>query len=102
MVKRRKSHGGRLSRLGSAIFGSEMLPILGGGYRLEMAGSERGMRATVGGGLRILLATDAEVTLLGRGVRLRFLGEGLVCLTYEGGIAEIEGRLHTLALEDER
>ena len=101
MVKRRKNRGGRLSRLGSLIFGSEILPSLGGGYRLEMVGSERGMRATVGG-VRILLATNTEVALLGRGVRLRFLGEELVCLTYEGGIAEIEGCLHTLTLEDAR
>ena len=99
-MKRKRGTGGWLSWLGGAIFGREMLPALGGGYHLEIAGSARGVRAVIGGGLRILLATDTEVALLGRGVRLRFLGEALVCLTYEGGIAEIEGRLATLSVED--
>ena len=102
MMKKRGIRGNWLSHLGSAIFGQELLPAVGGGYRIEMTGSSHGVRAVVSGGLRILSATETEVSLTGKGLCLHFCGKDLVCLTYEGGVAEIEGRLSAFTLEEPR
>ena len=71
------------------------------GYRVEIEGVEGETRALVSGGERILLCCEEEVALLSGKRRLRFFGMGLTCLTYEGGVAEIAGRITGFSVEVE-
>ena len=88
-----KKQKGLLRELFSSLAFSELPIAPGGGYRIEVDGRGEAIRILVSGAKRILSCTEGEVVLLSGGNRLRFEGEGLTCLTYEGGTAEIWGRL---------
>ncbi len=61
------------------------------GYRVEIEGLTQKKRLLVSGARRILEAGEERVLLVLEHERLSVLGRGLCCLTYDGGIAEIEG-----------
>lgn len=68
--------------------------LLGVGYRIEIEGEGTGAsRVLIGGVQRILVATDGEVVLLLAGVRLSLRGAELVCLSLEGRLVEICGKI---------
>ncbi len=68
-----------------------------GGYRLEITGDKGEESLFISGVKRILVCTDDEVLLALPHTRLLLLGEGLVLLTYEGGMLEVRGRLKELS-----
>lgn len=61
--------------------------------RIETEWGRGEARILISGADRILHATDEAVVLEADGERLRIFGADIVCLTYEGGIAEIRGRV---------
>ena len=73
-----------------------------GGYRIEVDGRGEGVRILVSGARRILSCTEGEVMLLSGKSRLAFEGEGLTCLTYDGGVVEIRGTLSGFSARREK
>lgn len=68
------------------------------GYRIELTGGGDTVRALVSGARRILVCSSEVVVLETKDGRLTFDGVGLDCLCYEGGVAEILGRIRALSL----
>lgn len=97
-MKKRK---GLFRGLFSSLAFSELPVAPQGGYRIEVDGRGDGIRILVSGARRILSCTEGEVVLLSGGSRLHFEGAGLTCLTYDGGIAEIRGRLSGFSVRRE-
>lgn len=55
----------------------------------------------VSGADRILFCTDEGVVLEARGEEIRIMGREIVCLTYEGGIAEVSGEVSGISFSEE-
>ena len=89
----KKEKRGIAARIGTLLAQSVSTIRMRGTYRIEVEGNGTQMRALVSGADRILLCNEEEVSLRSGRSLLRFEGCGLSCLTYEGGIAEIEGRI---------
>ena len=70
-------------------FGSSVTGRIG--YRVEVEGTSCGRRVLVSGARRILEAGEERVLLMLGGEKLSILGRELLCLTYDGGIAEVAG-----------
>ena len=85
----------------SSLAFSELPVAPQGGYRIEVDGRGEGIRILVSGARRILSCTEGEVVLLSGKSRLHFEGEGLTCLTYDGGVAEITGRIFGFSVRRE-
>ena len=66
------------------------------GYRVEVEGTSRGRCLLVSGARRILEAGEECVVLVLSDETLSILGKGLLCLTYDGGIAEIAGEVEEI------
>ena len=84
--------------LGKIVPSPSIAPLLGG-YRLEIYGEGEGQCLLLSGAKRILSVTEEEVVFALRGARLVLCGAGLVCLTYEGGIAEVSGGVSAIHFE---
>ena len=97
-MKKRK---GILGGFFTSLAFSELPVAPQGGYRIEVDGRGAGIRILVSGARRILSCTEGEVVLLSGKSRLHFEGEGLTCLTYDGGVAEIAGRLSRFSVRRE-
>ena len=95
-----KEKSGIAARIGRLLAGAALPAWASGGYRVEIEGREKEARVLVSGADTVVVCTDETVTLRARGQLLRFEGVGLSCLTYEGGVAEITGRIERFFLEE--
>ena len=91
MERKKGKKKGILERARAVLVGSEMPQRPPAGYRIEMQGQGACARVLVSGARRILTCESEQVVLEFREKCLAFCGEGLECLCYEGGIAEIRG-----------
>ena len=91
-MKRQKNRKqGLFDRIGSLLMKSELPQRPPSGYRIELFGRKTQARTLISGATRILICTHEQVVLEVGEKKLSFSGEGLECLCYEGGIAEISG-----------
>ena len=97
-----KKGKGLLRGLFSALAFPELPVTPQGGYRIEVDGRGEGIRILVSGARRILSCAEGEVALLSGRNRLTFAGEGLTCLTYDGGVVEIKGTLSGFSVRREK
>lgn len=95
-----KENGGISGRIGRLLAGAAFPAKMRGHYRIELEGEAGCARVLISGADRVLACTEETVVLCAHGQLLRFEGEGLSCLTYEGGVAEIEGQLCRFFLEE--
>ena len=91
MERKKGKRKGILERAREGLIRREMPERPLAGYRIEMQGQGACARVLVSGARRILTCESEQVVLEIRERRLVFCGEGLECLCYEGGIAEICG-----------
>ena len=77
---------------GRALWGELPLGVRGG-YRVELDAGQKGGRVLVSGAEHIVKYTDDAIVFLIGGRSLTVSGTSLVCITYEGGTAEVEGEI---------
>ena len=100
MEKRKYKKHGLFSKIGNALEKNAMPVGAPFGYRIELVGQKEHSRVLISGARRILICTDEQIVVEAKEKQIRFLGKGLDCLCYDGGVAEISGNIGVVSLSE--